>query len=117
MAKPSRHDSLDDTLGRLSKKPGVKATIVIDRASGTIVKTSGNISALRNPKEQAAASFSANLSTAQEEESQGAEEVAAMVWNFVNASTALVQELDTEVGLGRKHGGPQYLRADVGRTS
>jgi len=107
---------LDETLGRLSKKPGVKATIVLDRASGAIVKTSGQVSALRSSRSEAATSFSTDSSTAQEGESPGAEGFATMVWNLVNASGALVQELDTEVGRRRNPGWQDYLRADVGRT-
>jgi hypothetical protein len=110
---------LDETLGRLSKKPGVKATIVIDRATGLILKTSGQVSALRSSKNQPAAPFSADPSTPQEGELQGAEDFASIVWNFVNASSTLVQELDNEVGRVQVqgHGVRNQLRADVGRTS
>jgi len=34
----------------LTKKPGVKASIVLDRASGAVLKTSGDVSALRTAK-------------------------------------------------------------------
>lgn len=45
---PSAH--LEETLGRLSKKPGVKGAIVLDRASGAILKTSGQVSSIRKAK-------------------------------------------------------------------
>lgn len=40
-------DVLDDTLGRLAKKAGVKATILLDRATGSILKMEGQISTIR----------------------------------------------------------------------
>lgn len=94
---------LDETLGRLSKKPGVRAAIALDRASGAILKTSGQISAIGTSKTpvsslagQAIASFSNDPNAAQNAEFQGAEELAGLVWNFVNTAGNLVQELDTE---------------------
>jgi dynein light chain roadblock-type len=41
------NDVLDETLGRLSKKAGVKATILLDRATGSILKMEGQISSIR----------------------------------------------------------------------
>lgn len=38
---------LDETLGRLAKKAGVKATILLDRATGSILKMEGQISSIR----------------------------------------------------------------------
>lgn len=38
---------LDETLGRLAKKAGVKATILLDRASGAILKMEGQIASIR----------------------------------------------------------------------
>ena len=93
-------------MGRLSKKPGVKATIILDRTSGAILKTSGQVSSIRRTKSpnsslptQTGASFSgdAGLNGASSGQDQGVEELAAMVWNFIGAAGNLVQELDTEV--------------------
>lgn len=96
------HDALEEKLGRLSKKPGVKASIVLDRVNGVILKTSGDVSALRTAKARDAAtavSFSNEAPVAEESESKGLEDFAAMIWNFVNTSGQLVQEVDTEVRL------------------
>ncbi|CAK7217330.1 hypothetical protein SBRCBS47491_003127 [Sporothrix bragantina] len=41
------NDVLDETLGRLAKKAGVKATILLDRATGSILKMEGQISSIR----------------------------------------------------------------------
>lgn len=94
-------EALEEKLGRLTRKPGVKASIVLDRATGSILKTSGDTAALRTSKsrnESTAASFSNEAPAAEESESKGLEEFARMVWNYVNTSGQLVQDLDTEVG-------------------
>lgn len=101
-------DALEETLGRLSKKAGVKATMVLDRASGAILKMSGQIASIRRSNGSslsgpAAGSFPGDATNPPQQvggggESQGAEELAALVWNFVNSAGGLVQELDTEVG-------------------
>lgn len=113
-------DALEETLSRLSKKPGVKATIALDRASGTILKTAGHISSLRTSSSQqqqqdpqsTAAATASSLSASTTDipassgsaaaagtgsETQGAEELASMVWAFVKSAGGLVHGLDTEV--------------------
>ncbi|KAL2198692.1 hypothetical protein P885DRAFT_76296 [Corynascus similis CBS 632.67] len=93
-------DGLDETLGRLSKKPGVRATIVLDRASGAILKTNGQVGSIRTTKPSSTpgpGSFSNNEdSGSSANHNQGAEEVASMIWNFVSTAGDLVHELDTE---------------------
>ena len=84
----------------MSKKPGVKASIVLDRASGAILKTSGDVAALRTAKSRdaaTAASFSNEAPLAEASEAKGVEDFAAMIWNFVNTSGQLVHEVDTDV--------------------
>lgn len=97
-------DALDEKLGRLSKKPGVKASIVIDRASGAILKTNGQIDALLTAKTRnasTAASFSSEETISEESQAKGIEEFAQMIWNYVNSSGQLVQEVDGEVRVDR----------------
>jgi hypothetical protein len=74
--------------------------MVLDRASGAILKTSGQIDALQTAKSRnasTAASFSNDAPAAEEGETQGIEEFAEMIWNFVNSSGQLVQDVDEEV--------------------
>lgn len=74
--------------------------MVLDRASGAILKTSGQVDALQTAKARnasTAASFSNDAPAAEEGQSQGIEEFAEMVWNFVNSSGQLVQDVDEEV--------------------
>ncbi|KAK0615761.1 hypothetical protein B0T17DRAFT_592472 [Bombardia bombarda] len=96
-------DALEETLGRITKKAGVKATIVLDRASGAILKTSGQITSVRKTKSlssslpsQTTTSFSGEVATNAPSDDQGAEELAAMVWTFISTAGSLVQELDAE---------------------
>lgn len=91
-------DGLEETLGRLAKKPGVKATIVLDRTSGAILKTSGEISSIRTSRSDslATASFSSENGPSSAGEPQGAEQLAAMVWGFISTAGALVHDLDSE---------------------
>lgn len=75
----------------------------MDRATGAILKTSGQIDALQTAKSRnasTAASFSNDAPAAEEGEAQGVEEFAEMIWNFVNSSGQLVGDIDTEVERG-----------------
>lgn len=86
----------------MTKKPGVKASIVIDRASGAILKTSGDTSVLTTTKSRnaaTAASFSNEANTADENQSKGLEDFGSMIWNFANSSGHLVENIDSDVRL------------------
>jgi dynein light chain roadblock-type len=92
-----------ESLGRLSKKPGVLATIVLDRTSGAILTTTGSISPSRasivttaSPVVNATSITSDDV-TSGSGDTGGLEQMASMVWNFVNAATGLAQGLDAEV--------------------
>ncbi|KAK4102081.1 hypothetical protein N658DRAFT_515351 [Parathielavia hyrcaniae] len=94
-------NALDETLGRLSKKPGVRATMALDRATGTILKTSGPVGSVRTAKSSASSApavgtFAQEANGSSAGHDQGAEELAAMVWNFVSTAGSFVQELDSE---------------------
>ncbi|KAL2110157.1 hypothetical protein VUR80DRAFT_1569 [Thermomyces stellatus] len=95
-ATPTTQDTLDETLDRISKKAGVKAALVLDRATGFPLKTSGQVSALRPAK--TAQSPSTASFPAQQDEGDGkrVEEYAGLVWGWVNASGGLVEDLDAE---------------------
>lgn len=112
MIQTNGPDALEETLSRLSKKPGVKATIALDRSSGAILKTAGQISLVRpalqqspspstttQKQEDSTDGSSSNNKNSANSETQGAEELAGMVWGFVNAAGGLVEGLDTEVSL------------------
>ncbi|KAK2001218.1 hypothetical protein LX36DRAFT_653598 [Colletotrichum falcatum] len=96
-------DALDETLTRLSKKPGVKATVILDRGTGAILRTNGQLSSFNAATlATGQGSFAGEGAAGQqlqqngEEQPQGLEDFAAKVWNWVNASGTLVLDLDTE---------------------
>ena len=83
---------------------------MLDRATGAIMKTSGQVSSIRTNKPTASlstqtSSFGTDTSLQPPpSESDGAEEIASIVWNFVGTAGSLVEELDTEVcSITRNH--------------
>lgn len=83
------------------KKPGVKASIVLDRLSGAVLKMSGEASTFRAANVGTTAATAANLSSegdgGDDGESKAMQDFAAMIWNFVNSSGQLLQDMDPEV--------------------
>lgn len=76
--------------------------MVLDRTSGAILKTNGQVNSIRKAKASgpsiaAAGSFSNEHGANGVDHDQGAVELASMIWNFVSTAGSLVQELDTEV--------------------
>ena len=80
------------------------ATVVLDRSTGSILKTTGHFSSRSTSALIASQSQNTTSNTLTDDdnsettrEAQGVEELASMVWNFVNAAGGLVQGLDSEV--------------------
>lgn len=111
--------SVEEALQRLSKKPGVRAWLMLDRTTGALLKTNGQIATVRPPKNlpsaessgvdaaaalatPTVASFSTSDTAAapgpEEIEDLAARELGGMVWGFLSTAGSLVQEMDTEVG-------------------
>lgn len=75
----------------------MKAALVLDRATGFPLKTSGQVSALR-PAKTAQSPSTASFPAEQDEgDGKRVEEYAGLVWGWVNASGGLVEDLDAEV--------------------
>ncbi|TRX98409.1 hypothetical protein FHL15_000483 [Xylaria flabelliformis] len=104
-------ESMEEALRRLSKKPGVKAWLMLDRLNGSVLKTNGQIAAVRPAKSAsnangtgvspslptpAGGSFSADVQTDTDNESLAAQELASMVWSFLSTAGSLVDEIDNE---------------------
>ncbi|KAK7513705.1 uncharacterized protein IWZ02DRAFT_486561 [Phyllosticta citriasiana] len=95
-------------LTRLSQKPGVQSTLVLERETGAIVHTSGFASsnAAANPNatlppattdNTAVAGGIANTSGGRKESGiKSAEDVARMVYGFIQSAGTLVRELEEE---------------------
>ncbi|KAH8171809.1 Dynein light chain-related protein [Sarocladium implicatum] len=93
-------DALEEKLGRLTRKPGVRASLVLDRQSGAILKTSGDASALLTAKSRTTSTATtlatSEAPTTEDNESQGMEDFAAMIWTFVKQSSQFVENVDQE---------------------
>jgi dynein light chain roadblock-type len=88
-------------LTRLSQKPGVQSTLLLSRTNGAIVRTSGLISKSGsvNPNSALPAptdDTEAYTNGRQEGGMQSAEDVAWLVFKFVDAAGTLVDGLDKE---------------------
>lgn len=98
-------------LKRLSQKPGVQSTLILARENGAIVRASGLISsssssASLNPSDSHQSSgqigyFEDNRPSSAAggengESSNRAEEVARIVWNFMETAAGLINDLNGE---------------------
>ncbi|KAI1077035.1 hypothetical protein F5B20DRAFT_303399 [Whalleya microplaca] len=97
-------DSVEEALHRLSKKPGVKAWLMLDRSNGAVLKTNGQISLIRPARSTnktslpspTGGSFSTDVNVNTNNETQAAQELASMVWSFLSSAGSLVDEVDSE---------------------
>ncbi|KAI0602716.1 hypothetical protein F4775DRAFT_151361 [Biscogniauxia sp. FL1348] len=97
-------DSMEEALHRLSKKPGVKAWLMLDRTNGAVLKTNGQVSTVRPARSSSNASlptptggsFSTDVNANTNNETQAAQELASMVWSFLSSAGSLVEEMDSE---------------------
>ncbi|KAK4187316.1 hypothetical protein QBC35DRAFT_385090 [Podospora australis] len=98
-------DALDDQLSRIAQKKGVKAAFAIDKATGALLKSSGQLSLVRSTHSNGAASLpsqtvgsftSETVTQATPSPDQTADELSALVWNYVTATDSFVGELDSE---------------------
>ncbi|KAI1427409.1 hypothetical protein F5Y12DRAFT_712216 [Xylaria sp. FL1777] len=107
-------DSMEEALHRLSKKPGVKAWLMLDRSNGAVLKTNGQIATVRPAKSSSGAnnnnnsgvspslptptggSFSTDVQTNTNNETLAAQELASMVWSFLSSAGSLVDDIDSE---------------------
>lgn len=94
---------LEDTeslLNRLSQKAGVQSTLVLERETGAVVRMSGAISTASSLNSSQSRHESTTISalddtpTGANKEPTKAEEVASMVWGFINTASGLVTGLD-----------------------
>ncbi|KAI0521577.1 hypothetical protein F5B22DRAFT_543209 [Xylaria bambusicola] len=101
-------DSMEEALHRLSKKPGVKAWLTLDRSNGAVLKTNGQIATVRPAKSSSSAnnssslptptggSFSTDVQTNTNNETLAAQELASLVWSFLTSAGSLVNDIDGE---------------------
>lgn len=80
---------------------------MLDRTNGAVLKTNGQISAIRPARSTSnnaslptptGGSFSTDVNANTNNETQAAQELASMVWSFLSTAGTLVDEIDSEVG-------------------
>ena len=102
MQQPSPSEETQALLARLSQRPGVQSTLILSRDTGSIVRSSGLVTAEEIGEDGAAPTNGTtyvNGSAEGEVKKKGtrrAEEVAALVWNFVKSAGSMVAELNGE---------------------
>ncbi|KAI2615357.1 hypothetical protein GGR54DRAFT_642380 [Hypoxylon sp. NC1633] len=100
-------ESIEEALHRLSKKPGVKAWLMLDRNDGAVLRTNGQVSTVRPARSPSSngktslpsptgGSFSTDVNANTNNEAQAAQELAGMVWSFLGMAGSLVGEIDDE---------------------
>lgn len=89
--------ALEETLTRLSSKPGVVATIVLDRVTGSVLQRS-NATSSRSPfTETLPSQSSKDVLESPSTLHSDVDEFSTMVWKFMKAAGGLVRDLDSEV--------------------
>ena len=64
-------ESIEEALRRISKKPGVRAWLMLDRSTGAVLRTNGHVAAVRPARSLAAAPSSSSSSAAQSNPNAG----------------------------------------------
>ncbi|MCJ1329779.1 hypothetical protein MMC10_006459 [Thelotrema lepadinum] len=90
MAQPSI-STLDETLNRISSKPGVRSALYLSKTDGAIIRSTGL--ALESQTSSADGTQD-GYRDEQEKKQKTAEEVAKMVFSFINAAGSVANGLD-----------------------
>ncbi|KAH9845909.1 Dynein light chain-related protein [Teratosphaeria destructans] len=102
MQQPSPSAETESLLARLSQRPGVQSTLILARDTGAIVRSTGLLTAEEvaetEPGNGTYAEGQANgEAPAQSKKgTRNAEEVASLVYKFVQGAGSLVEELNGE---------------------
>lgn len=75
----------------MSEKSGVRATLIVDRQEGSLVKATGSL------ESSGALSSARELAADEGDAGNGLENLATMAWSFVKAAGTFVLTLDDEV--------------------
>lgn len=102
MQQPSPSEETQNLLARLSQRPGVQSTLILSRDTGAIVRSSGLVTA-EDVGEDGTAAGPTNGTyvngTDDESKKKGtrkAEEVARLVYSFVQSAGSMIEELNGE---------------------
>lgn len=102
MQQPSPSEETANLLARLSNRPGVQGTLILSRDTGTIVRSSGLVTEEEEAEGEVVPPGSSSGQTNgvdgahKKKGTRRAEDVARLVWNFVQSAGTLVEELNGE---------------------
>jgi len=99
MQQPTPSEETQALLARLAQRPGVQSTLIISRATGAIVRSSGLITAEELAEDGAAptnGTYANSDGEAKKTGTRNAEEVAALVYNFMKGAGTTVEEMNGE---------------------
>ncbi|KAK3696144.1 hypothetical protein LTR37_018115 [Vermiconidia calcicola] len=102
MQQVSPSEETQNLLARLAQRPGVQSTLIISRETGAIVRSSGLITA-EDIAEDGTATAPSNGAyvngtdgEAKKKGTRDAEEVARLVYGFVQSAGSMIEELNGE---------------------
>jgi predicted regulator of Ras-like GTPase activity (Roadblock/LC7/MglB family) len=100
MQQPTPSEETANLLARLSSRPGVQGTLILSRETGAIVRSSGLITNDDGEIEAARPTSSDQTNgtdgVVKKKGTRNAEDVARLVWRFVQSAGAMIEELNGE---------------------
>ncbi|KAK4507995.1 hypothetical protein PRZ48_001730 [Zasmidium cellare] len=102
MQQPSPSEETANLLARLSNRPGVQGTLILSRDTGTIVRSSGLVTEEEEVEGEVVPPGSSGGQTngvdneGKNKGTRKAEDVARLVWKFVQSAGTMVEELNGE---------------------
>ena len=102
MQQPSPSEETQNLLARLGQRPGVQSTLIISRDTGAIVRSSGLITAEDIAEDNTAAAptngtyVNGTDAGAKKKGTRDAEEVARLVYGFVQSAGSMIEKLNGE---------------------
>ncbi|KAF2172346.1 hypothetical protein M409DRAFT_17581 [Zasmidium cellare ATCC 36951] len=102
MQQPSPSEETANLLARLSNRPGVQGTLILSRDNGAIVRSSGLVTEEEEVEGDIVPPGSSGGQTngvdgeVKKKGTRRAEDVAMLVWKFVQSAGTMVEELNGE---------------------
>lgn len=101
MQQPTPSEETANLLARLSSRPGVQGTLILSRDTGSIVRSSGLLTDEEDGEGEAARPTSSDAANGTDGEAakkgtRRAEDVARIVWRFVQSAGSMIEELNGE---------------------
>lgn len=101
MQQPTPSEETANLLARLSQRPGVQGTLILSRDTGAIVRSSGLLTDEEDADGDAVRPTSSDPSNGTDGQvvkkgTRRAEDVARLVWRFVQSAGSMIEELNGE---------------------